>query len=293
MVQNPWLHNMTHSPNLPSNRIPGGADAIPLGMPHGSTMRRIEFKNDRAAGPILMEFAAPEPCFAVAVGPDATASLELLCFPSADLDRPELLTGVRAWIDAATDPAEPSVMITLHGAQIFWGRRRAAVIAPADRLEATAPAVIEFSFHDGHLRAIEQAIATRWPELEADAPLAFDFHERWIRRRDQLAERFREWVALRGRYARLLPLIHRPPVYPPTLASQISERLRERTRIADRLDFCDQQLEVFERVYDRCGDRASEFLLARKGHTLEWIIIVFLAFQTVLLVLERIAALGT
>jgi hypothetical protein len=277
----------------PETALETFAQDVPPNLPDGSVVRRIDFASERVESRTLLEFPSPEPCFAVMVGRDAPASLELLTVPAESHDEPELLATVRTWIDATIEPAEPSVMITLHGAQVFWGRRRAAIVAPAERLEAAIVAAVEFAFHDGQTRGIEQAIATRWPELEADAPLAFDFHARFLRRRDVLAERFREWVALRARYARLLPLVNRPPVYPPTLASQISERLRERTRLADRLDFCDEQLEVFEQVYERCGDRASEFLLARKGHTLEWIIIVLLAFQTLLLVLERLSTLGT
>jgi hypothetical protein len=274
------------------------ADAAPpLGLPVGSAVQRIEFASERGGATCLWEFTTPERRSAIVVGPEQPASLVLLSVPSQDLDQPEMLATVRAWIErrdsGSADAGEPGVMITLHGAQIFWQDGRAAIIASSERLAAAKTAVVEFAFHDGLLRSIERDIAARWPELEGDAPLAFDFHERWLRRRDELARRFQAFVLLRTRFVRLVPLVNRPPVYPPTLASQISERLRERTRIVDRLDFSDGQLEVFERVYELCAERSSEFVLARKGHVLEWIIIVFLAFQTLLLVLERIASLGT
>lgn len=274
------------------------ADAAPpLGLPVGSAVQRIEFASERGGATCLLEFTTPERRSAIVVGPEQPASLVLLNVPSQDLDQPEMLATVRAWIErrdsGSADAGEPSVMITLHGAQVFWQEGRAAIIASPERLAAAKTAVVEFAFHDGLLRSIERDIAARWPELEGDAPLAFDFHERWLRRRDELARRFQAFVLLRTRFVRLVPLVNRPPVYPPTLASQISERLRERTRLADRLDFADGQLEVFERVYELCAERSSEFVSARKGHVLEWIIIVFLAFQTLLLVLERIATLGT
>lgn len=271
------------------------ADSLPMdSLPMDSIVRRIDFASDRVETGTLFEFPAPEPCYAVIAGPEASASLTLLTVPAADPDQPEMIDVVRSWIDADAEPAEPSgLMISLHGAQIFWRRRRAAVIAPSERLEAASLAVVEFTFHEGRVRSIEQALANRWPELEADAPLAFDFSEPMARRRHALAERFRESVMLRSRHARLLPLVHRPPVYPPTLASQISERLRERSRLVERLEFCDEQLDVFERVYEMCGERVSEFFLARKGHVLEWVIIVLLAFQTLLLVFEKVATTGT
>jgi hypothetical protein len=283
--------------HVPSFELPGAESGSPAsleGLPTGSHVLRIDFASERRDLATLLEFTSPERCFAVIAESSGPSDLTVLTVPSSDIERPELLAAVRTWIDADAKPAEASsLMITLHGAQVFWRRRRAAVVAPAERLKAASLAVVEFTFYEGKVNSIEQSIEARWPELEADAPLAFDFHEPMARRRGALAERFRETVALRGRHARLLPIVHRPPVYPPTLASQISERLRERSRVAERLEFCDQQLDVFEGVYEMCGERVSEFFLARKGHTLEWIIIVFLAFQTLLLMLERVAATGT
>jgi hypothetical protein len=42
--------------------------------------------------------------------------------------------------------------------------------------------------------------------------------------------------------------------------------LRERTRLVERLELADEQLNVYEHVYEMCGQRASEFVQARKGH---------------------------
>ena len=47
-----------------------------------------------------------------------------------------------------------------------------------------------------------------------------------------------------------------------------------------------EQLDMFERVYDACGQRANDFVLSRKGLTLEWIIIILLAVQTFVLIFE-------
>jgi uncharacterized Rmd1/YagE family protein len=93
--------------------------------------------------------------------------------------------------------------------------------------------------------------------------------------------------------ARIGPYVHAPHMYPPTLASQISERLRERTRMMHRHEFLDEQLEVFHTVYESCAQRSSDFMLARSGHTLEWIIIVILLVQTLFSVVEILAGTGT
>jgi uncharacterized Rmd1/YagE family protein len=79
-------------------------------------------------------------------------------------------------------------------------------------------------------------------------------------------------------------------VYPPTLASQVGERLRERLRLQERLEASGGRLEAQERVFELCSQRLTEFSLARRGHTLEWIIIVFLAAQTVLWLLDLLGS---
>ncbi len=64
--------------------------------------------------------------------------------------------------------------------------------------------------------------------------------------------------------------------------------LREKSRLGDRLQFLREQTEVFETVYELCGQRVSDYVSSRRSHTLEWIIIVLLAFETILLVVDML-----
>jgi len=280
------------------------ADNQLLGLlPNGSELQRIAFVVAAGEGQrVLMEFDAPRRRRAVlttgalagsAATPDSSSTFEVLTIPATGPDELEPLEGGRAWVDSTSAAgAVPSLTLSLHGAQIVWRAGRAAVVAPVDRLDAIRRTLIEFAFFESELRDIEREVGEGWPQLQADSPLAFDFDERSVERRHDLAKRFQQALDLRGRIARLMPLIHHPHVHPPTLASQVSERLRERTRLADRVEFSSGQIEIFERVYELCGHRASEFQLSHKGHNLEWIIIVLLAVQTILLLVERMATLG-
>jgi uncharacterized Rmd1/YagE family protein len=63
------------------------------------------------------------------------------------------------------------------------------------------------------------------------------------------------------------------------LASQVAERFRERTRLLHRHEILGDQLEVFEKVYDSCGQRISDYVQSRTGHILECVIIVLLVLQ--------------
>jgi uncharacterized Rmd1/YagE family protein len=164
------------------------------------------------------------------------------------------------------------------------------VVASPDRLHAARNSALEVAYYDAELGAIETELASLWPELEADTPLAFAFAEQSVRLRRQLVERFRRVFTLRARLARISPLVLAPHAHPPTLATQLNERLRERARMAHRVESLNTQLEVFERVYEGCGQKANEFMIARTGHTLEWFIIILLLIQTVLVAVELLSA---
>ena len=153
-------------------------------------------------------------------------------------------------------------------------------------------ALVEFAFYDAEIRAVEQALSQAWPELEADTPLAFHYDDRAAAKRDALAERFQRVVVMRSKLARIQPVVHRPPVHPPTLASQLGERLRERTRLLERLEFLGGQLEVFERVYEMCSQRASDYTLTQESKVLEWVIILLLATETIVLLIGLMANQG-
>jgi hypothetical protein len=202
----------------------------------------------------------------------------------------DLVARAGAWVAEVASHSEPAVIIPLYGTFVAWAGGRAALIGPTDRLERMRDAVLEFSALAHDLRGCERELTAALAHVDDDAGLAFEFDERAVPRRGELAERFRQAVAIRRRLVGMAPAVHRPAQHPPTLASQIGERLRERTRLADRYEFAGQQAEVLERVYEGCGQRASDFMLARRQMMLEWTIIVLLATETIVLLVDLLAS---
>lgn len=216
------------------------------------------------------------------------ADLGLLVVPGpADQDR-----SLPAWASAWVERSGPMQLLAVHGAVVAWAPGRAAILAPPERLAAVRATVVEFCFFERELRSIEADVAAAWPHVDAHAPLAFEFSDRDAGRQREIGERFRHTVALRSRLARLAPHLERPPLFPPTLASQVAERLRERNRMAERAGFLDGQITVQERVYDLCGERSSDWTIARRSLALEWAIVLLLVVQTALLVVELFATSG-
>jgi hypothetical protein len=266
-------------------------------LPAGAQFHRIAFAAGPAAGEtVLAEFPPALGRRAIVIGTDpavtpARGELLVLAVPATGDEDLDLLAEIRDWADPPTTGVERTgQVLTLQGAQVFWAPARLAVVASTDRLHAVRNAAIEVAYYDAELGAIETELATLWPELEADTPLAFAFAEQSVRLRRQLAERFRRVFTLRARLARITPHVLAPHAHPPTLATQLNERLRERVRMAHRVESLDTQLQVFERVYDGCAQKVSEYMIARTGHTLEWVIIILLLAQTILVAVDLLSA---
>jgi hypothetical protein len=208
------------------------------------------------------------------------------------------LTHLQNWVEAGAarqqEPQQaPSQMMTFQGAQILWAAGRCAILSQPERLISLRSALIEVFYYEAELRDIEQTLGTCWPALEADMPLAFEVDQLSMGKRQQLRQRFQQTLLLRARMAKISPHVHCPHLHPPTLASQVGERVRERTRMEHRYEFLDEQVEVFEQVYEMCGERASDFMLTRSGNILELLIIVLLLFQLLLSGFEMLTSVGT
>ncbi len=184
---------------------------------------------------------------------------------------------------------ETVITVPLYGCHVVWKPGQEAVVGPVSRLELLTTALSDFASCEGELRQLEQRCVDLVATVEEDAPHAFEFEGRAVSRRGTLASRFREAVAVRGRLAVLAPAAHAPPVHPPTLASHLGERLRDRTRLAERHEFAVDRAELAERLYEACGQRISEFGIAQRQMALEWAIVVLLVIQTALLVVDLLS----
>jgi hypothetical protein len=278
---------------------------LPAGLPAESEVQEIAYvlTNTAAGQTVLMEFPAPIARQAVLVSsgtvsnpPESAAQigLSLLSIPTSNHLDESLLRLASEWVAVAGSSGSQAQvqLMTLQGAQIIWCAQRVAVLANQDRIKSVRAAMIEAVYYQGELLDIERTLGVSWPQLEVDMPLAFEFNNQAIAKRNQLLHRFQQTLRLRVRLARIASLVHSPHIHPATLASQIAERFRERMRMVHRHEAAGEQLEVFEKVYESCGQRASDFMLSRSSNTLEWVIIVLLLVQVLLGGFEYLATMG-
>jgi hypothetical protein len=226
--------------------------------------------------------------------------LEILLVPTdgpagvEELAADPLADAGTAWVMAglSDDPAPP-VIVPLYGLLVVWTRRRAAVVADAARLETARQAVVAFTRVEAELFGIERETDALLVATAEDARFGFRFTENDRGHLDRLADHHRRAVATRIGLARIAAEVRRPAPHPPTLAGQIGERLRDRLRLVDRLESAEGKAEITEQIYATCGQRTSEFLIGRRQMGLEWIIILLLAVETVLLAVELLASAGS
>ncbi len=267
---------------------------LPADMAQNLEIQHIAFVSERSSGQrLLLELPLPFQRFAVLADSGSESALQVMTLPASNHQDADLQLRARDWVAAGAAENRSSLeMMTLQGAQVFWTSGRIAVLAQGDRLETVRLALIEAAWYESELRNIERTLGETWPQMEADLPLAFAFNEQALAKQPQLMQRFQQILLVRARLARLGPHVHAPHLHPPTLASQVAERFRERCRLIHRHQFLGEQVEVFEKIYDTCGQRASDYVQSRKGHTLEWIIIVLLLTQLLLSGFELLTGVG-
>lgn len=256
----------------------------------GASVQGIQFVDAAAGASLVAVLPPPIGRVAVLAPAGAAADLQLVVIQTDDFHRDSRMVEIANWLQP-TDPLAHHV-VTMHGAQVHWCLPRIVIESPADRAEAVMRAVVEVAYLEQELRSIESESARQWPEVQADAPMAFEFLERFMRHRRRLSQRFVQVLGLRSRLTRIMPRVLAPAIYPPTLAGQVQERLRERLGMAHRIESVSTQIEVFEQVYEGCSHRISEYVQTRKGLMLEWIIIILLAAQLVLYIVESMSGAG-
>ena len=254
----------------------GGNTAVPAGLPADTSLRHIPLACGEELLLLVVRFENDS-------DGQSTEQVGLLTQMVSD------------WVAAAPRPHGgplPIVTVPLYGCHVASIPGRAAVVGPPARLEVLATAVIEFANREAELRQLERRCADLLESLEEDASHAFEFETQSLGHRDVLAARFREAVAVRVQLALVAPTVHAPAVHPPTLTSQLGERLRDRTRLAERHEFAVDRAELAERLYEACGQRASDFGIARRQMGLEWAIVVLLVIQTALLIVDLLSGRG-
>lgn len=156
----------------------------------------------------------------------------------------------------------------------------------AETADALLVALAEFSHYEGELRRIEAEVAHTWDELEQDSPLAFEVAPADLKRTSEVGQRMGRILQHRICAARMEQHLYEATPAIAGTAQKLAEELRERARIEQRMEALDTQLEVAEGVYEMAAQRIGEFTAAHEGQRIEWIIIVLLGAEAILMLFD-------
>jgi len=266
---------------LPATTPMADAQTVPFGLPKDSTIRRVRLPADMFLDVLVIPVSHPLDHPSVAQAP-------------LEVDVSESISG---WLAATHNPsrtlAPPSVIVPLYGCLVAWAPGRAAVAAPPDRLATLEAAVLDFASREAELHAAEQEASRLVDAVVTDAGEGVAQDEPSVEQRSLRARRYVEAIAVSRRLAMLAPAIHTPPLHPPTLASQLGERLRDRTRLLERHELAVERAAIAERIAEASRQRADDLAVARQQIGLEWAIVVLLVVQTTLLVVDLLSGQGT
>ena len=256
---------------------------------------RISFVDEIPAGHFpLMTFRDPAPCYAILTEATPTATRE----PAAnDLDNildifllPSPTAPLASQPAISESPQEktapPPLFIKYRSVELTLRPGLATLQCDPDQADSLISALVEFAHYERHLRRIETEIAEGWPELDQDKCLAFEVTPADLDRRPIVGGRMNRVLRQRIHLARIEPHLNQPAAALPAAAHKLGAELREKAEIETRLGTVDGQLEVFEYIYELSSQRMGEYKAAREEHTLEWIIIVLLVVESLMILAQ-------
>ncbi len=195
------------------------------------------------------------------------------------------------WVNSGQSCDKP-IVLELYGTLVVWTPIRMVLVTAPRHFKKAEQAILDFTTTAFEVGAIEHALPSAWEHYENDLSSGFLFHDSDKESAVDLAHRYKQAMSLAGKLSRLSPHIHLAPEHPPTLAGQLGERLRDRSRLVDREEFASEQLDTIIRLYETTGQRVSEYVLAQREYVLIWAIVFLLAAEIVLLLVDLASTAG-
>lgn len=265
--------------------------------PFAGDVRRIRFvKEASPAQESLLRFLDSVPHVAICLAADSISpdggGIDIATVVRPSNDSSETGHDLIHWLGATPHAEVPPIAIMMHGAQIVWTPARAAILATAERMEPFLLAMIEFTYYEQSLTAIESEIRDSGPVVERETPLAHRV-EAWDPPRfDEIGKRLEETLHRRLRLTRISPRLLQPIAKRSLLANQLVDRLREKLHIEERLESAAAQIDALERVLELSSQKINDFTFARQQRTMEWIIVLLLAAEAVLIFIDLLHTLN-
>ncbi|HEX3926941.1 MAG TPA: hypothetical protein VHW65_03000 [Gemmatimonadales bacterium] len=200
----------------------------------------------------------------------------LLADPSAVADIHDIWFGAGA--------AALPVTVALRSTTVAWRPGRALLACEVTDREVLLAALVDFDFHARELEQLQREVAAAWSTLDGDRRLAFRVAPDDLKHEAAIAARVDGAFERRIRFSRLAPGTWQPSPAVTGAGRRLGEELRARAGIDDRAEALDNDLEVFEHLYEMASQRMGEFRASHGEARLEWVIIGLLVLETLALI---------
>jgi hypothetical protein len=177
------------------------------------------------------------------------------------------------------DDVRPTITVERGPDVIEWRAGLAVVQCREGTRDDILAALVDFTFYEGNLRALERAVTAAEVQAEADIALAhrirYQNRVHWARFTDCMEQCSR----MRLTFSRLEPQLGAASRTLAPGARSWVFRLLQKSDMEDRLEALSDRLETLEDLYEAATQRISEYRWYVSGHALEIGIIVLLLIE--------------
>lgn len=161
--------------------------------------------------------------------------------------------------------------------KLFWRPGKGILQISGANISKFLQCLVEFSFYEAELRKLELEVNENWPVVEEDIQFTHQVQPSSIKQSEHINAMTRRVTFQRMRQVRM-----RAPLEVIVGSSQLLEKFD----CENRLDSLEDQLEIYEDVYELANDRISEFKYFHSEAKLEIYIIFILLAEVVIMILE-------
>ena len=192
-------------------------------------------------------------------------------------------------VSSAQADGAGTVVVARNAETIEWRPGLAVLQGLEESRQDMTKALMDFSFYDGELRALERAVEALEEQAEIDVALAHRVHHRNREHWARMVEQTEHCARMRLTSARLEPQMYAFSRALPAAARRWVFRLFQKSGVEPRLEALNDRLEALEELYQNAHQRISEYRWYREGHLLEMGIILLLLVECTLMCADILA----
>ncbi len=172
--------------------------------------------------------------------------------------------------------------------RILWRPGQAMVQGSQERVNELLVAIVDFAFYETRLRRLEKQVQEDLAIVQSDIPLTHAVVVSDLKRQPHVNEMTYRATTGRMQFVQIESNLGHGVIHLSGQAKRIASELALLAEAFPRLEILDDQLECLGDLYELANDRLTEFKYYRNETLLEWVIIVLLILEVIVMFWEGI-----